>query len=89
MELAEAAKLLGLYNGKYVFMSLDLYTWESSRSMPDWLAKYPTNLLEGWFDISAKSTMPTSSKDTQHVTFLRDLQQRLLQHPFYVQVNQV
>ena len=83
MKLAQAAKSHDLYNGKYVFISLDLYTWESNRDMPSWLKKYPEDLLAGWFDISSKSLTATKS------SFLRDLQERLLKEPFYVQVNEV
>ena len=88
MELAQAAHLHGLYNGKYVFISVDLYTWESNRGMPDWLAKFPQHLMTGWFDISSKSLL-TSVSGTKQILFLKDLQQRLLQDPYYLQVNEV
>ena len=88
MTLAQAAKLHGLYNGKYVFISLDLYTWELNTGTPAFVTKYPEDLLAGWFDVSSKS-MLASVSGTKQTFFLRDLQQRLLQDPFYMQVNEV
>ena len=87
--LAQAAKAQGLYNGKYVFISMDLYTWESSTSVPKWLLNYPEDLFEGWFDVSSKTMLSSQLTNAKQRQFLGDLQMRLLQGPFYVQVKQV
>ena len=89
MRLAAAAKKHGLYNGKYVFISLDLHTWDlKGLSTPSW---YKKDLVEGWFDISPRSlsAVGTNTANDLKKIFLADLQMKLLQAPFWVQMKRV
>ena len=89
MRLAAAAKKHGLYNGKYVFISLDLHTWDlKGLSTPSW---YKKDLVEGWFDISPRSlsAVGTNTANDLNKIFLVDLQMKLLQAPFWLQMKRV
>ncbi len=87
LRIAASAKAQGLFDGRFAFISLDLYNWESAEWKPNWLNNYPDDVLTGWFDVSSQSL--AFQRTPEYDKFETDMKLRLLQKPFYVQINKV
>eukprot|EP00794_Sanderia_malayensis_P009846 gene9846-10856_t len=87
LDLATSSIKNGLSDGKYVFITLDLYTWESKELKPSWLKETPIKTLTGWFDVSSQSLSTAGNEEYSH--FHLDVQHRLIQAPFYFQTAKI
>ena len=80
-KLIAEARRMGLFNGEYVFITMDFETDKSWRNA-SWLAPYTLETaFEGILDMSVES--PESVGDNSYQEFQDKVRQKMKEKPFY------